>query len=99
MRVRGGAVLLDGFVLCGNERLRDAEVGDHRRCHANVPGAPYAIAWSAGEQHVVGLDVAVHDAVLMRIREREIGRASCRERVQRAVVAVLLCMSDTTMKI
>ncbi len=40
----------------GRDGLGDAEVRDHR-------GVP-------GEQHVVRLDVAVHDAVLVRVRER-----------------------------
>ena len=38
------------------ERLRDAEVGDH--------------GGAAGEQDVVRLDVAVHDAALVRVGER-----------------------------
>ena len=38
------------------DRLRDAEVGDDRR--------------AAREQHVVRLDVAVHDAALVRVRQR-----------------------------
>ena len=40
----------------GADRFRDAEVGDDRR--------------AAGEQHVVGLDVAMHDAALVRVGER-----------------------------
>ena len=40
----------------GADRFRDPEVRHHRR--------------AAGEQHVVGLDVAMHDAALMRVRER-----------------------------
>ena len=40
----------------GAQRLRDAEIRDHRA--------------AAREQHVVGLDVAVHDSVFVRIRER-----------------------------
>ena len=39
----------------GGERLRDAEVGDHRR--------------AARQQHVVRLDVAMHDAPLVRERQ------------------------------
>ena len=38
------------------DRLRDAEVGDD--------------GGAARQQHVVRLDVAVHDAVLVRVRER-----------------------------
>ena len=38
------------------DRFRDAEIRHRRR--------------AAGEQHVVGLDVAVHDAVFVRVGER-----------------------------
>ena len=46
-----------GAVRCRRRRdgLRDAEVGDHRG--------------PARQQHVVGLDVAVHDSALVRVRE------------------------------
>ena len=40
----------------GADGFRDPEVGDDRR--------------AAREQHVVGLDVAMHDAALVRVRQR-----------------------------
>ena len=40
----------------GADRLRDAEIRHHRR--------------TAGEQHVLGLDVAMHDAAAVRVGKR-----------------------------
>ena len=54
--MRVSAVVRMRIVACRDDRLRDSKVGDDRR--------------AAGDEDVVRLDVAVHDAVLVRVGER-----------------------------